>query len=120
MLHLLIHYISPQGGDVAAQFPDDLRQACQFVLHTNQQEPAQHHGKTEIPDKAEYFGNVHLQPHFPLPGEGLLAHHIRGDGAQAAFHRFHDIAACRCARPLYLTRCKLNDYNAGQIPFSLL
>ena len=34
--------------------------------------------------------------------------------------RHYDSAACRCARPLYLTRRKLNDYNAGQIPFSLL
>lgn len=83
---------SPQGGDIAAQFPDDCRQARQLVFHAHQQKPAQHHRETKILNKAEHFGNVHLQPHFPSPAQGLLRHHVGGDGTQVAFHRFHDIA----------------------------
>ena len=64
-LPCLFRYLPPQGGDVAAQFPDDFRQACQLVFHAHQQKPAQDHGETEILNKAEYFGHVHLQPHFP-------------------------------------------------------
>ena len=45
---LLLRRLAPQGGDVTAQLPDDFREAGQFVLHTHQQEPAQHHREPEI------------------------------------------------------------------------
>ena len=59
---LFFHNVAADGGNVAAQFPDDFRQACQLVFHTHQQKPAQHHGKAEIYNEAENLS----QPDFIL------------------------------------------------------
>ena len=89
-LFSLFHNVAAHGGDVATQFPDDFRQACQFVFHTHQQEPAQYHGKAEVFNETENFRGIHDET--PV---SLLYNRIQGNGTQAAFHGFHDVAAGR-------------------------